>query len=365
MRKKKDILFVLVITISILLASCGTIKENEISEEEKIEQVQIETFNDVGAVVKDAQDSVWDEIYRKAKEAEERRRQIVEALEEAERLEAEKNAEIEAIPEEITVNEEELDIVDVTTIVDITEEVVEESNEEPSREIEAQEKKELVRILEEEKVDEHELTPWTILKAENDIFKEESAPEIELKERDTTADRILYGNPSEDSESISAIIPEEEKVETSGLKVVNIYLPEEEKVEESQIRAEEILALGRKYESQRHQQQITDMGYEEIAGEVLKFLDEVWPILVVVLSLIVVIVLFVILGKKIINPKEKGKAIEDEGIELPAEGVVVVRPGAGESGSEEPPIEKDLLEKELKNGALWKPKVDTEDYIPE
>lgn len=360
MHKIKDISLVLIVTISILLASCGTTKESQIVEEEIVEQsVKIETFNDVEAVVEDAQESVWDEIYRKAKEAEEKKKQIAAALEEAERLEAEKNKAIEELPEEII--EEELDITDVPVIGDITEEIIaEESEEEISEEIVIQEEKELVRILDEEKKDESELTAWTILKVENDAFEKENEPEIELKERDITTDRILYGNPDEVSENVSALIPGEEKIETEGVKVVNIYLPAEEKVEESQITAEEILALGSKYESKRHQQQIADMGYEEIAGKILKFLDEVWPIVVVVVSLIIVIVLFVILGKKIINPKAKKKTEDEEelGIELPSEGVVVVRPGAEEG--EEFPIEKELLEKGLNT---WKPKVDTEEEL--
>lgn len=363
MHKIKDISLVIV-TISILLASCGTTKQSQTVEEEIVEQsVKIETFNDVEAVVEDAQESVWDEIYRKAKEAEEKKKQIAAALEEAERLEAEKNKEIEELPEEII--EEELDITDVSVIGDITAEITEEiteeeSEEEISEEILIQEEKEQVRILDAEKEDESELTAWTILKVENDAFEIEKEPETELKERDIATDRILYGNPDEAEENVSALISGEEKIETEGVKVVNIYLPAEEKVEESQITAEEILALGSKYESKRHQQQIADMGYEEIAGKILKFLDEVWPIVVVVVSLIIVIVLFVILGKKIINPRAKKKTEDEEelGIELPAEGVVVVRPGAEEG--EEFPIEKELLEKGLNT---WKPKVDTEEEL--
>lgn len=361
MHKIKDISLVLIVTISILLASCGTTKQSQTVEEEIVEQsVKIETFNDVEAVVEDAQESVWDEIYRKAKEAEEKKKQIAAALEEAERLEAEKNKEIEELPEEII--EEELDITDVPVIGDITEEITEEeSEEEISEEILIQEEKEQVRILDAEKEDESELTAWTILKVENDAFEIEKEPETELKERDIATDRILYGNPDEAAiESVSALSSGEEKIETEGVKVVNIYLPAEEKVEESQITAEEILALGSKYESKRHQQQIADMGYEEIAGKILKFLDEVWPIVVVVVSLIIVIVLFVILGKKIINPRAKKKTEDEEelGVELPSEGVVVVRPGAEEG--EEFPIEKELLEKGLNT---WKPKVDTEEEL--
>ena len=181
--------------------------------------------------------------------------------------------------------------------------------------------------------------------------------------RDTSADRILEGDPSTSGIPSWLLSPNEQGTQTSSPEVVNIYHPIVEEKDESTVTAEDILAIGTKYEANRESKlAVKEMNREQLVERILEILELVGPYILMGLCALFVILILRFLVKKIINPKRKTKEKVAEGVEVVADGYMVSRPGTEEDPNAGQYDEQDIpneMDKEFQPM-----REDTPDYDP-
>ena len=289
-----------------------------------------ETLGGEKPTVSEASDALWEEINRKAQEAEEAKRKIAEALAEAERLEAEK---IEA--ERIEAERIEAERIEAERLAEeqrLAEEAARLAEEERLRaEEEARQSHNIDVEAEEIVVDEPD--SWKISGEDTASTVVSDIVDESYVIHDTSADRILEGDPSTTSMPSWLLSPDEhvQEIQTSSPEVVNIYHPIVEEKEEDTVTAEDILAIGTKYEANRESKlAVKEMNREQLVAKILEILELTGPYILMGLCAVFVILILRFLVKKIINPKRKAKEKVEEGVEVIADGYMVSRPGTEE-----------------------------------
>ena len=314
-----------------------------------------ETVGGEKPTVSEASDAVWEEISRKAQEKEEAKRRIAEALAEAERLEAERleaeHAEAERLEAERLAEEQRL-----------AEEAARLAEEERLRAEEEARWSHNVDVEPEEIVVE-EPDPWKISGEDTASTVMSDVEDESYSIRDTSADRILEGDPSTSGIPSWLLSPNEQGTQTSSPEVVNIYHPIVEEKDESTVTAEDILAIGTKYEANRESKlAVKEMNREQLVERILEILELVGPYILMGLCALFVILILRFLVKKIINPKRKTKEKVAEGVEVVADGYMVSRPGTEEDPNAGQYDEQDIPNEMDKD---FQPvREDTPDYDP-
>lgn len=310
--------------------------------------------------VSEASDAVWEEISRKAQEAEEAKRKIAEALAEAERLEAER-LETERLEAE-RAEAERLEAERLAEEQRLAEEAAKLAEEERLRAEEEARRSHNVDVEPEEIVVE-EPDPWKISGEDTASTVKSDVEDESYSIRDTSADRILEGDPSTSGIPSWLLSPNEQGTQTSSPEVVNIYHPIVEEKDESTVTAEDILAIGTKYEANRESKlAVKEMNREQLVERILEILELVGPYILMGLCVLFVILILRFLVKKIINPKRKTKEKVAEGVEVVADGYMVSRPGTEEDPNAGQYDEQDIpneMDKEFQPM-----REDTPDYDP-
>ena len=294
-----------------------------------------ETLGGEKPMVSEASDALWEEINRKAQEAvnrkaqedEKAKRKIAEAFAEAERLEAEKieaeRLEAERLAEEQRLAEEAARLAE--------EERLRAEEERLRAEEEARQSHNIDVEAEEIVVDEPD--PWKISGEDTASTVVSDVVDESYVIHDTSADRILEGDPSTTGMPSWLLSPNEQvqEIQTSSPEVVNIYHPIVEEKEEDTVTAEDILAIGTKYEANRESKlAVKEMNREQLVAKILEILELTGPYILMGLCAVFVILILRFLVKKIINPKRKAKEKVEEGVEVIADGYMVSRPGTEE-----------------------------------
>lgn len=287
-----------------------------------------ETVGGEKPTVSEASDAVWEEISRKAQEAEEAKRKIAEALAEAERLEAER-LETERLEAE-RAEAERLEAERLAEEQRLAEEAARLAEEERLRAEEEARRSHNVDVEPEEIVVE-EPDPWKISGEDTASTVKSDVEDESYSIRDTSADRILEGDPSTSGIPSWLLSPNEQGTQTSSPEVVNIYHPIVEEKDESTVTAEDILAIGTKYEANRESKlAVKEMNREQLVERILEILELIGPYILMGLCAVFVILILRFLVKKIINPKRKTKEKVAEGVEVVADGYMISRPGTEE-----------------------------------
>ena len=349
-----------------MMASCATktpaVTVDSMDTPQEIKQpVEVpETIGGEKPTVSEASDAVWEEISRKAQEAEEAKRKIAEALAEAERLEAER-LETERLEAE-RAEAERLEAERLAEEQRLAEEAARLAEEERLRAEEEARRSHNVDVEPEEIVVE-EPDPWKISGEDTASTVKSDVEDESYSIRDTSADRILEGDPSTSGIPSWLLSPNEQGTQTSSPEVVNIYHPIVEEKDESTVTAEDILAIGTKYEANRESKlAVKEMNREQLVERILEILELVGPYILMGLCALFVILILRFLVKKIINPKRKTKEKVAEGVEVVADGYMVSRPGTEEDPNAGQYDEQDLSDETNKD---FQPvREDAPDYDP-
>lgn len=338
-----------------MFASCAT-KTPSVTKDSlehipaELQQAEVpETLGGEKPVVSEASDDVWNEIQRKAQEAEEAKRKIAEAFAEAERLEAER-LEAERLEAE-RIEAERLE----------AERLAEEQRLAEEARIRAEEDALAAHEIDvEPEIIEEESDPWKIAGEDESVSIVSDTTDESYGIRDTSSDRILEGDPKSTDMPSWLLSPTEQNTDvTSAPEVVNIYHPIQEEQYTEVVTADDILALGSKYEATRESKlSVKEMNREQLVSKILDIVEMTGPYILMALCALFIILILRFLVKKVMNPKRKKKTESEEGVEVVADGYMVSRPGA----EEEPEGYKE--DAVLPDDEFHPEKVDSPDYDP-